>query len=231
MPVGGLETDEMLTILGKCSVLAIAYTLACKVLLSNEEFHGSPLYNWLSCLPIQLVWFPYVVHWCVSSFEGDLMGWLVAPWSEMNGGGERYFLFLIYAYMFKDVGMYLVGGKMATMYWAHHLVCWTIILSFFYNNSVGIFIFGGTAMEFGGASQTLHLLMPDSSLFDALHVLTMTVSHVVACGVAVVYFTIPPTALWIRALFTFCVFGLSWERQKHMWTLHTDFANKRAKGN
>ena len=64
------------------------------------------------------------------------------------------------------------------MYWVHHLGCWVIILQFFWHEAPGIFILGATCMEFGGASQTLHLRAPESAFWDAAHVATMTLSHV-----------------------------------------------------
>ena len=109
--------------------------------------------------------------------------WLAAPWDELAATPERIFLLLIYAYMFKDLGLYLLDARMDAMYWAHHIGCWVIILQFFFTTAPGIFIFGGgVAMEFGGAAQTIHLLYPDDATLDLIHVATMTLSHV-PCGV------------------------------------------------
>ena len=161
----------------------INYTYACSRLLPNGDFNGSPLYNWLSCLPVQLVAFPAVAAWCVAAYDGSFIEWLSAPWSELAATPERIFLLLIYAYMFKDLGLYLLDARMDAMYWAHHIGCWVIILQFFFTTAPGIFIFGGgVAMEFGGAAQTIHLLYPDDATLDFVHVATMTLSHV-PCGV------------------------------------------------
>ena len=84
-------------------------------------------------------------------------------------------------------------------------------------------------MEFGGASQTLHLLSPESATWDWVHVATMTLSHVASCSTSLYYSTIPPTALWIRVLFTALVFVLSQQRQAHAMTLHRAFVARRAK--
>jgi len=118
---------------------------------------------------------------------------------------------------------------MDTMYWVHHLGCWVIILQFFWHESPGVFIAGATAMEFGGASQTLHLLAPESALWDAVHVATMSLSHVACCATAVHYATIPPTPLWLRLLFTAAVFALAQQRQAHAMTLHRACVARRGK--
>ena len=231
VPVAGWETSVVLQELGKAIAVSFAYTLASWYLLPRREFHGSPLYNWLSCLPIQLVAFPACVALCVASRpETQALGeWLVAPWSELDGVFERRYLLLIFGYLTKDVGLYALGGKMDAMYWAHHVLCWTIIVGFFYTNLVCIFIVGGSAMEFGGASQTLHLLSPESEVFDVVHVVTMTLSHVVACGLAAYYVVLPLAPLAIRAAFGAVVFGLSFERQKYAMQLHAKFAEKKKK--
>jgi hypothetical protein len=170
----------------QCVLWALAsliYTYACSKVLPTRDFNGSPLYNWLSCLPVQLVAFPAVAAWCVAAYDGGFIEWLSAPWSQLAATPERVFLLLIYAYMFKDLGLYLLNARMDAMYWAHHLGCWVIILQFFFTTAPGIFIFGGgVAMEFGGAAQTIHLLYPDDATLDLMHVATMTLSHV-PCGV------------------------------------------------
>jgi hypothetical protein len=170
----------------QCVLGALAsfiYTYACSKVLPTRDFNGSPLYNWLSCLPVQLVAFPAVAAWCVAAYDGGFIEWLSAPWSQLAATPERVFLLLIYAYMFKDLGLYLLNARMDAMYWAHHLGCWVIILQFFFTTAPGIFIFGGgVAMEFGGAAQTIHLLYPDDATLDLMHVATMTLSHV-PCGV------------------------------------------------
>ena len=92
VPVAGWETSVVLQELGKAIAVSFAYTLASWYLLPRREFHGSPLYNWLSCLPIQLVAFPACVALCVASRpETQALGeWLVAPWSELDGeSGSR----------------------------------------------------------------------------------------------------------------------------------------------
>ena len=219
--------------LAQCAFWAFAslgYTYACSKLLPTREFNGSPLYNWLSCLPIQLIGFPAVAAWCVRAFEGSFVEWLSAPWDQLAATPERIFLLLIYAYMFKDLGLYLLGAKMDAMYWAHHLGCWVIILQFFFTTAPGIFIFGGgVCMELGGASQTIHLLFPDSSLLDFVHILTMTLSHVVCCASAMYYATIPPTALWLRIVIMLLVFKLAQARQSNAMYLHGRYAERKAK--
>ena len=135
---------------------------------------------------MQLLAFPAVAAWCVAAYDGSFIEWLSAPWSQLAATPERVFLLLIYAYMFKDLGLYLLDARMDAMYWAHHLGCWIIILQFFFTTAPGIFIFGGgVAMEFGGAAQTIHLLYPDDATLDLMHVATMTLSHV-PCGVETV---------------------------------------------
>lgn len=131
--------------------------------------------------------------------------------------------------MFKDVGLYALGSSMAPMYWAHHLLCWTIIISFFYNDTVGVFIFGATCMEFGGAAQTLHLLSEDSALTDAAHVGVMTASNLAACGTSLVFASVPAASLPQRALITLCVFVLSWQRQTYAMSVHRAHADRRRK--
>ncbi|CAH0363825.1 unnamed protein product [Pelagomonas calceolata] len=129
----------------QCALWALAsliYTFICSRLLPTRDFNGSPLYNWLSCLPVQLVAFPAVAAWCVAAYDGSFIEWLSAPWDKLAATPERIFLLLIYAYMFKDLGLYLLDARMDAMYWAHHLGCWVIILQFFFTTAPGIFIFG-----------------------------------------------------------------------------------------
>ena len=57
----------------QCVLWALAsliYTYACSKVLPNRDFNGSPLYNWLSCLPVQLLAFPAVAAWCVTAYDG-----------------------------------------------------------------------------------------------------------------------------------------------------------------
>ena len=95
----------------QCVLWALAsliYTYACSKVLPTRDFNGSPLYNWLSCLPVQLIAFPAVAAWCVAAYDGSFIEWLSAPWSQLAATPERVFLLLIYAYMFKDLGLYLL---------------------------------------------------------------------------------------------------------------------------
>ena len=209
---------------------SLVYTYACSRLLPTRDFNGSPLYNWLSCLPVQLIAFPAVAAWCVAAYDGGFIEWLSAPWSELAATPERIFLLLIYAYMVKDLGLYLLNARMDAMYWAHHLGCWVIILQFFFTTAPGIFIFGGgVAMEFGGAAQTIHLLYPDDATLDFVHVATMTLSHVVCCTSAIYYATIPPTPLWARIVIMLLVFKLAQARQSNAMRLHGLYLERRAK--
>ena len=228
-PAAGLETPEVLAQLGAASAVACVYTFVCHACLPRREFHGSPLYNWLSCLPIQLVGFPLVVSLAVGSFDGGAVDWVAAPWSAMDGTWERAYLLLMWGYLFKDCALYAVGGGMDAMYWAHHVVCWATVFNFFYTDLCAIFLVGGSAMEFGGASQTLHLLFAESQLMDKVHVITMTASHVVACGMAVYYLSLPAAPLAARLVFGTVVFGLSFERQKYAMKLHREAADRFAK--
>ena len=118
---------------------------------------------------------------------------------------------------------------MDAMYWAHHVVCWATVFNFFYTDLCAIFLVGGSAMEFGGASQTLHLIFAESRLMDKVHVTTMTASHVVACGMAVYYLSLPAAPLAARLVFGTVVFGLSFERQKYAMKLHREAADRFAK--
>ena len=72
-PAAGLETPEVLAQLGAASAVACVYTFICHACLPRREFHGSPLYNWLSCLPIQLVGFPVVVSLAVAVLVGNVI--------------------------------------------------------------------------------------------------------------------------------------------------------------
>ncbi|KAH8069229.1 hypothetical protein JL721_6048 [Aureococcus anophagefferens] len=228
-PAAGLETPEVLAQLGAASAVACVYTFICHAFLPRRGFHGSPLYNWLSCLPIQLVGFPLVVSLAVGSFDGGAADWVAAPWSAMDGTWERAYLLLMWGYLFKDCALYAVGGGMDAMYWAHHVVCWATVFNFFYTDLCAIFLVGGSAMEFGGASQTLHLIFAESQLMDKVHVTTMTASHVVACGMAVYYLSLPAAPLAARLVFGTVVFGLSFERQKYAMKLHREAADRFAK--
>lgn len=227
-PKAGWETPYVLETFAKWLACALLYTCACAFALPRRAFHESPLYNWLSCLPIQLVALPYVLYRCLAVYDGGVAGWLVAPWSDLDGAWERYYLLLIFSYMFKDVGMYLFeGGGMAPMYWAHHVLCWAIIFQFFYNDTVGAFIAGATAMEVGGAAQTLHLLSEDSRLSDAVHVVVMSVSNVAAVVTSSVFASAPVAPLVQRLAIWGGVFVLAYQRQTYAMSVHRDHVGRR----
>ena len=76
----------------QCVLWALAsliYTFICSRLLPTLDFNGSPLYNWLSCLPVQLVAFPAVAAWCVAAYDGSFIEWLSAPWSVSRDAGAH----------------------------------------------------------------------------------------------------------------------------------------------
>ena len=142
-PAAGWEVDEALLNLAAWCSVAIVYTLLCYTLLPRHEFHGSPLYSWLSCLPVQFIGFPYVAFTALSSFPyGDrdaplesVVNYMLAPWTMLDQTAERNFLLLMFSFMFKDAGLYLVGSEIDASYWVHHIISWFIQLHFFFTAS------------------------------------------------------------------------------------------------
>ena len=98
---------------------------------------------------------------------------------QVSGDPERIFLLLIYAYMFKDLGLYLLDARMDAMYWAHHLGCWVIILQFFFHATRNLYFWrrrGHGVRRRGADDPSVVPGRRDVGSYTC-HVATMTLSH------------------------------------------------------
>lgn len=217
----------VLPALGASCLLSLAYTAACARLLHTAPLHGSPIYSWQSCVPLQLVLLPGLVLWAWrrSPEFPSLDAWLLATRAERRHrrrpGGfappsadppispEDWFLVAITAYLAKDIP---VG--MDAKFWAHHVVCWVTIFAFFWIDPVPLFICGAAVLEVGSASQSVLYLWP-SLPSAAAHAVLMTCSNLVAAWLLVKFIARPGTCAQhlVRILLGVAAVGLFLGRQ------------------
>ena len=192
------------------AVVGLLYTFLWSMLMSGKVSHGSPYYNWMSCVPLQTVGFPALAlyGWWSSPFTPT--EWLAAGWESEGRVAERLFLFGIVGYMAKDL-----PAGMDRVYFAHHAVCSAMAVAFLYVPPAGVMIAGSAVLEWGSVSQTLHLFNPKSAAALYAHVAIMTLSNIGAVALALFYLTVPTSPIAVRGGFAFVVVGLSLSRQMY----------------
>ena len=168
--------------------IAQVYTLAWYLFGPQETFRGSPLFNWYSCQPIQLVVLPAIciaAFWRFAAFpakrhgRSSLVRWIMSPWSEGPPGRpmERLFLITLIAYLAKDLFI-----PMDLFFWIHHIVSVATCMFAFYNDPPALVVASGMLLELGSASQAILYYCPESSFVLWAHMIVMTGSNIIAAG-------------------------------------------------
>ena len=226
--------------LAAVSAAGLAYTGICRAVFPSGEVRGSPLYNWYSCLPIQLLVFPAVAYLAdrefASSFPSSSSSlgtclwraehvaddpcWLTAPWhtegsTSAHRDWDRVFLLAVFAYMIKDTIC-----PMDAVFAFHHLICVLVTLAFLTESAAppGAFILGTAFLEIGSATQTLIYLNPHSWTAFVFHVVGMTASNIGASWLGYLYFGAGLGGItWLRWWIFATTIVLSFVRQLFCW--------------
>ena len=172
--------NDLSSLITKISILTftfVHFTKFHRFFFSSDLRYGSPMYTWVSTLPVHLVLFPAVLTTSYLSYPSDsVYDWMFQTWcASVPAYGlpyEQFWICSFVAHMLKD----FIICPMSTLFVVHHLLAMGIALVFLNTNlHPVIFCLGCTIIELGSATHTLYVLYPKKYL--PLYQYGMTLSN------------------------------------------------------